>query len=105
MKLCDRDLRSYQKLVFYVRGDKEAGFTTKFKIEMKNGSEVCPYYVDNVTDKWQRIEIPLKGFKRITDWSKMKEMVLVFEDAQASVKSGVIYFDTVSFEKDKSLVK
>ena len=99
MKLVDRDLRPYSKLVFWVKGDKEAGFTAKMKIELKNGSEVSPYYIDNITDQWQKIELPLKSFKRITDWSKMKELVLVFEDAQATVKSGVIYFDDVAFAK------
>jgi hypothetical protein len=99
MKLVDRDLRPYGKLVFYVKGDKEAGFTSKMKVELKNGSEVSPYYIDGITDAWQKIELPLKSFKRISDWSKMKELVLVFEDSQATVKSGVIYFDNVSFEK------
>lgn len=99
MKLMDCDLRPYNKLVFWIKGDKEAGYTTKLKIELKNSTEVSPYYIDSVTDEWQKIELPLKSFKRISDWSKMKEFVLVFEDNQATARSGIIYLDDISFEK------
>ena len=99
MKLQGYDFRPYSKIVWWIKGDKEAGFTTKCKFELKNQTEVSPYYIDNITDQWQKIELPLKAFKRISDWSKMKEFVVVFEDSQATVKKGVIYIDNVSIEK------
>jgi len=99
MKLMGCDLRPYNKLVFWIKGDKEAGYTTKLKVELKNSTEVSPYYIDSITEEWQKIELPLKSFKRISDWSKMKEFVLVFEDNQATARSGIIYLDDISFEK------
>lgn len=99
MKLEDVDLSDYKKVSFWLKGDKDAGYSSKFKLELKNASEVAPLYVEDVSDNWTLIEIPLSNFGRITDWSKMKEFVIVFEDSQATQKTGAICIDDVAFIK------
>ncbi len=94
------DITPYENLVFYVKGDREKGFTTQFKIELKNTkNQVGKYYVKGVTSDWQKVVVPLKNFVGITDFSKMTEFVVVFEDRIATDRDGAIYIDNLYFSK------
>lgn len=99
MKLEGLDARSYRKFSFWVKGDAKESFTTRVKIELKNDTETSAYYLSNISDVWDVVEIPLSSFNRISDWSKMKEFVVVFEDAKVTQKTGTIYIDDISFVK------
>ena len=100
MFLQNFDASKYNNLSFWVKGDGDEGYTTVFKLELKNANrQVGRYYVTNVTDQWQKIVIPLKSFKGVTDFSSLTEFVLVFEDRIASNKTGVILIDDISFTK------
>lgn len=99
MKLENTDLSQYKKVSFWLKGDKDAGYSSKFKLELKNASEVAPYYVEDLNDTWTLIEIPMSSFSRLTDWSKMNEFVIVFEDSQATQKTGAIFIDDIAFVK------
>lgn len=102
MFLQNFDASKYDNLAMWVKGDGKLGYTTVFKVELKNGSkQIGRYYVTNITDSWQDIVIPLKDFKGITDFSNLSELVIVFEDRIASNKKGVIYLDDVRFTKNK----
>ena len=102
MALPNIDVSGYDNLAFWVKGDAKVGYTTVFKIELKNaGKQVGRYYVTNVTDQWQEVVIPLAEFKGLTDLSNLTELVVVFEDRIASNKKGVIYIDDVRFAKSK----
>ena len=102
MFLQNFDASKYDNLALWVKGDGKIGYTTVFKVELKNASkQVGRYYVTNITDSWQDIVIPLKDFKGITDLSNLSELVIVFEDRIASNKKGVIYLDDIRFTKNK----
>ena len=102
MFLQNLDASKYDNVALRVKGDAKTGYTTVFKIELKNAAkQVGRYYVTNVTDQWQDIVIPLKDFKGLTDYSNLTEFVVVFEDRIASNKKGVIYIDDVRFTKNK----
>ncbi len=102
MFLQNLDASKYDNVAFKVKGDAKVGYTTVFKIELKNAAkQVGRYYVTNITDQWQDVVIPLKEFKGITDYSNLTEFVIVFEDRIASNKKGVIYLDDVRFTKNK----
>ncbi len=96
------DASKYDNVAFRVKGDAKIGYTTVFKMELKNtAKQVGRYYVTNVSDQWQDIVIPLKDLKGITDYSNLTEFVIVFEDRIASNKKGVIYIDDLRFTKNK----
>jgi len=100
MFLQNMDASKYDNVAFKVKGDSKDGYTTVFKVELKNaGRQVGRYYVTSVTDKWQDIVIPLKDFKGLTDFSNLTEFIIVFEDRVASNKKGVIYLDDIRFTK------
>jgi len=102
MALPNIDVSGYDNLSFWVKGDAKAGYTTVFKVELKNAAkQVGRYYVTNVTDQWQEMVILLSEFKGLADRSNMTEMVLVFEDRIASNKKGIIYIDDVRFTGNK----
>ena len=100
MMLPNLDASKYDTLSLWVKGDPQAGYTTVFKIEIKNaGKQVGRYYVSNVTDQWQQIIIPLSEFKGLVDRSSLTEFVIVFEDRMATSKKGIIYVDDITFVK------
>ncbi|MDD5423219.1 MAG: hypothetical protein WC592_05285 [Candidatus Omnitrophota bacterium] len=102
MNLQNLDATKYDNIAMKVKGDAKVGYTTVFKVELKNAAkQIGRYYVTNITDQWQDIVIPLKAFKGITDYSNLTEIVVVFEDRVASNKKGVIYIDDIRLTKNK----
>jgi len=100
MFLQSLDASDYDSVSFWVKGDATEGYTTVFKVELKNDKkQTGRYYVTNVTDTWQKITIPLEAFKGVTDLTGLTEFVIVFEDRIASNKQGVIYIDEIAFTK------
>lgn len=105
IKLNDTDLTPYDEMSMVIKGDAGKGFTTKFKLEMKNyKGERVVYVVSGITAEWQKIVIPmqsLKGLGSITDWTKMKEIVLTFDDMTCDYREGVLYIDDIAFSSKK----
>ena len=102
MFLQNLDASKYNNVALRVKGDAKIGYTTVFKLEIKNAAkQVGRYYVTNISDQWQDVVIPLKDFKGITDLSNLTELVIVFEDRIASNKKGVVYIDDLRFTKNK----
>lgn len=100
MRLAGLNLVDYDNLEFDVKGDTDTGFTSLFKVELKNiEGDADSFYVKNITDQWQTVVIPLRVFEQISDWSDMHEFVIVFEDMKSTQLTGTIYIDNISFTK------
>ncbi len=100
MKLNGEDATPYNTLNFYVKGDAKAGYTKRYKIELKDKTnKPSAYIVSGVTDKWQKISIPFEKFRRIENWNSLNEIVFVFDDINSSPKIGSILIDQVTFSK------
>lgn len=103
MRLQNLDASKFDSLAFRVRGDPKMGFTTVFKVELKDSMDQSShFYVRGVTDQWQDVMIPLKDFEGITNFRSLKEFVIVFEDTSATSKKGVIYIDDLRFRMTSS---
>lgn len=99
LRLQNLDASKFESLAFRVKGDPKMGFTTTFKVELKDQMDQSShFYVRGVTDQWQDMVIPLKDFEGITNFRSLKEFVIVFEDTTATSKKGVIYIDDVRFK-------
>ncbi|MFH1369446.1 MAG: glucoamylase family protein [Elusimicrobiota bacterium] len=119
-KLNGFDASDYDLLEFFVKGDKNDGFTTTLKIELKKpkpGSEkneklTGTKTIRNVNDKWQKISLPLYSFTGLFDKSdqsiwkdpskalkNLDELVIVFNKRAVSSKKGTLYFDNIRFVK------
>lgn len=115
-KLKNFDASSFDHLEFEVKGDPKAGFTEVFKIEIKKYKDldrvekIKGSAVIRVTDEWQTISIPLNRLTGVFDFSNpqvwktpsvafkdLDEFVVVFQDRQATKKTGVIYLDNLRF--------
>jgi hypothetical protein len=104
IRLNTLDLRNYGEIVFWLKGDKNEGYTDTFKIELKDSSRVVVYVVKGVTGDWGEITIPLNKFtppewSSGIDWSAVNEMTLVFEDGRVTDKDGALYLDDIYFTK------
>ena len=100
MKFNGEDATPYNTLNFFVKGDAKAGYTKRFKIELKDmTNKPSAYIVSGVTDKWQKISIPFEKFRKIENWNSLNEFVIVFDDINSSPKKGSILIDDISFSK------
>lgn len=96
------DISDYNCLIFFIKGDKKAGFTTKLNLELKNKFQTGRLTIQGITDEWQKMVLPLSQFAGISDFKKMKEFVIVFSDINLTKKEGVIYIDDIYFAKTES---
>ncbi len=100
MKLKGLDVSSFNVLSFWIKGGSEGKFTTRLKLELKDGAgRRAIYPIEGVTDKWQEIKINFKNTKSDANWKNVSELVLVFDDILATYKEGTILVDQFSFKK------
>jgi hypothetical protein len=100
LKLNSTDLTYYNRLNLYVRGDALEGFTTRFKVELKDFETTASFMLTGVTAEWQRFSIPFSKYWKIKDWSDMNELVIVFDDIFSTPKIGTIYIDDITVTKE-----
>ncbi|HXV27786.1 MAG TPA: glucoamylase family protein [bacterium] len=115
-KLRNLDAERYDHLQFDVKGDNEAGFTDRFKIEIKKFKDkerterIKGAFNVTVTAEWETVSIPLNAMTGILDFAdpevwkdpsvgrkELDELVVVFKDRHVSQKKGVIYLDNIKF--------
>lgn len=104
------DLRGYNYISLWIKGAQEEG---DMKIELHqdadgNGlfmfdKDITSFVYANaflrsgrISKEWQKLTIPLKYFSKITDWSKIIELVFVFENKSGN-KEGTVYIDDIIF--------
>ncbi len=98
-KLGGLDLSTYKYFVMSVKGEKETGFTPRFKIEIKGKKEGGSSVIVGITDYWQQMAVPLDSFRGMEKWGTVEEMVVVFIDMICEPKVGEIYMDDLYFSK------
>ena len=100
MGLNSFDASGYKTLNFYIKGDTARGFAKQLKIELIGPNKLpSPFMVQGITDKWQKVTIPLSEFILIQDWTSLGKFVIVFADINDDPKIGTIYLDHVYFSK------
>jgi hypothetical protein len=100
------DLTDYDHIEFWIKGDAKLGFAKSMKVEFKQqipGSidEMYKgsYVVNNISDQWQKITIPLNNFSGIREWTKMEELVFSLQTRRADVRQGAYYIDDIALIK------
>lgn len=99
MSLKDLDASSYRYLVFYAKGDKNQGFTRKFKLELKDEKRSAAVFIEGVTSHWKQFTVSLDQFSSWIQLDKLRELTIVF-DQNVTLPKGVIYLDDVYFAKN-----
>ena len=93
---------NFDTLSFYVKGDAKKGFTPKIKIELKDKRHgKASFFVENITDKWQKISLTLdvKSFDK-NQPKPFEEFLVVFDDVNSRPKTGAILIDQIEFSKN-----
>ncbi len=99
MKLENVSALPYDTLSLDVRGASHR-FTKRLKVELKSPDHrSAAFIVSGITEQWQTIQIPLKRFKGIKDWSVLSELILVFDDVNTAPKKGTLLVDQIRFER------
>lgn len=106
IKLGSLDLRKFEAVSFNIKGDKDAGFTKTFKIEIKDSANKIEGIINGITSKWQKITLNFNDFEgdlSALNLKKITEFVIVFEDWRATTKAGILYMDDISFIPKKGV--
>lgn len=94
------DLSDYRTFSMMIKSSSsDQGGTSRIIVEMKNENETGKVTIEGISGKWTRFEIPLRNFKGITNWSRMKEMTVVITPEIADDKEGLLFFDDVMFTR------
>lgn len=102
MKLENLNATPYDTLSFYVRGASHR-FTKRLKVELKTpDSRSSSFIVSGISEQWQKIEVPLRRFKGIKDWTILSEMILVFDDINTAPKKGTLLVDQIMLERHEN---
>jgi hypothetical protein len=101
MHLPNIDLRKFDSLIFSIRSFK--GKTPKLlKISLENKKrESSRVYFSDISERWQKVTIPLDRFKDITDWSAITKISFIFEAWNLDSKNGKVLIDNVTFASIK----
>ncbi len=93
------NLGRFRELGFSLR-KKHTDGTVTMRVEFVNSfDERSEVYLRDIPQKWQSVRLPLSAFKKISDWSQMRSLLLIVEDWNTSSKNGVVYVDNISFLK------
>ncbi|MCJ7645696.1 hypothetical protein MUO65_02145 [bacterium] len=85
----------FDGIVFYVKGDMNAGFTTEFNVIFKSTKESGTYPVAGVTSSWKLVPILFSEVKGINDWSSVSELNILFDSQSVTDMKGAIYIDDI----------
>ena len=102
LKISTAQVADFDTLSFYVKGDTQKGFTPKIKIELKDKRHgKAGFFVENITDKWQKISLTLdpRSFDK-NQPKPFEEFVVVFDDINSRPKTGRILIDQIEFSKN-----
>ena len=97
------DCRSYRNLKFSIRaGREEMPEILKITLENKK-KEMSSYFLKHISNKWNKITIPLEDFKEITDWSNITKVHFVFEAWNTGAKKGSVLIDDICFSNEDAI--
>lgn len=111
------DLTPYKYLSFWIKTSEVA---PRFGVELHQDADDDHFFIlgkdvvskvpatrfisgENVGD-WRKVVIPFASFKQIKDWSKVLEIVFVFENKNRS-KRGKLYLDDILFGSTEPLTE
>ncbi len=102
MKIGKAKVLDFEVLSFYLKGDSKKGFTSKIKVELKDKKRgKATFWVDNMTEKWQKISLNLDTRNFIPNQPQpFEEFVIVFDDINSRPKSGRLFIDQIEFSKN-----
>jgi len=101
IRLKKQDLTEFDALHFSLKSGEGERFTGNVAVQLTDsGNRKAPYLIGGISDEWKEFRIPLKKFKRIADWSAVKEFEIVIDDINARPKEGTLLIDEIYVTKD-----
>jgi hypothetical protein len=103
IKLDRLDASAYDHLELRVRGDPAAGFARSFEVGFERPLPSHPGMIESgsslieeVSDQWQDVRVPLSLMSGIHAWTGLGEFILTFDSRRTDVAEGAIYLDNVA---------
>jgi len=100
MDLKNLKIDDWKYLGFWIKGDKEKGFTKTIKIEIENEKgEKGYYFITDIDNNWKREIIPLDEIMGMGEIKIIKKINFVLAPEILSKKKGMIYIDNLFLGK------
>lgn len=93
--LKELNLSQYKTLEFQLKNDNpdnDISLRVEFVNAFKEKSEI---YIKNIGNSWNKYEIDLTEFTKISTWSKMLSLSFIVEEWNVQMDKGVIYIDDI----------
>jgi hypothetical protein len=87
--------KGHYNLVFLVKGDKEEGHTTKFKVKLESAKGSAIKIAEDITSEWKQVYLPFSMFEGDIDWYRVNTMYIIFDKDTVTEKKGIIYIDAI----------
>lgn len=98
----NQDLRDFGTLHVNLKAGENEPFLGNIAFQFTDANNrKAAYLVSRVPTEWKEFQVPLKNFKRIDDWSQIKEFEIIIDDINARPKEGVLFVDEIYVSKDR----
>jgi len=103
IKFENQNLSAFDTLHLNLKSGGEGGFTGNIAVQFTDTeNRKAPYLISGVGKEWKEYRIPLKKFRRIADWSEVKEFEIIIDDINASPKEGILLIDEIYVSSSKA---
>ncbi len=91
------DMSKFKAVEFRAKRQNYAD-EASLRVEISNGfKERSEVYVKSIPHVWTAYRFPLQDFKRISDWSDMRELAFSVEEWNSKEKNGLVLIENVRF--------
>jgi Putative glucoamylase len=102
LSLPDVDARAYDALVFWIKGDAALGFATELEVgflrphpALLGMFQAGSFRVSGVTDRWQRMVIPLRLMPGLDEWTHLRAFFLSIHPRASPTPRGAYFLDEI----------
>jgi len=101
------DASEYDHLSFWVKGDRQTGYSKSFRVEFQRPEPDAPpeffergsFVVEGVRDDWRQVVVPLNFMTGIRDWTRLTSFVISFHSRRSPILHGAYLIDDIALLK------
>lgn len=102
MNLRNQDLREFNTLHLRLKAGGEEHFLGNIAFQFTDADHhKAAYLVSRIPTEWKEFQVSLRNFKRIHNWSEIKEFEIIIDDINAKPKEGILLIDEIYVSKDR----
>jgi hypothetical protein len=105
MMLHNVDSSKYNAISIYIKGDKHKGYPDVLRLEIKDLQGLSGYTIHGISGEWQKFTLPLRWFRKSKEFSKLEQLVIVFDYNVTRPRTGSILVDHITLSNESFAVR